>query len=319
MFSIFSIVFLVLLVSVIQAVSFFKSPEEESSPKRIVEKKEKGPTQVIHNAYIIENDQKGKVWELWAKKGLFIESKKDWEIESLRTIFYGSNKINYNITADAGSIVSDTKDVKNLELIGHIESASSDDLHFKSSKAIYKKEERQLFFPEPIVLQGSEESDKTRLMVTGNQMTLSLDTNEISILGKVIGTKTIPKKGKATLLADRAVISKKKAHFIGHIVLKNSLMIIKGSEAVMNYKNDKIISATIINVTAEEPTKKVSAEKLVINMETNSYTFTGSPRVELEDGELTGDVITLLNQGRQIEVSSGKAHFNPETPASIKK
>ena len=273
------------------------------------------PQQILTDAYIIENNGNLKDWELWAKKGTFIESRQDWIIEDIKMIFSGEKKVTYELTGNSGDIITDEKkSLRNVQVIGNIVTKTSTGMIFETDKSFYTKEDRMLNFPNPITVKGPLESDKTRLLINGNKMSLNLNNNEMIIEGNVVGSKTITNRGKAVVQSDKAILNsiKSNAVFSGNVLFLNNGMSIKGSEAEFTYSKNKIKTATIINLLAEDDIKRVKAGKLVVDFEKDIFTFTGNPQVTQADSEINGDEIIFTNGGKRVYVKDVNSTIDPK-------
>ena len=293
---------------------------EEQNPKPVKPTDSGG--KVMRDFYLIQAKPEGREWELWAVKAAQPKDDERWSIEKVRTKFYAENGVIYTVTGQRGTVIPQQNYIR---IEGDVITRSSNGYTFKTESVLYDSKARRLTSPQAVAMTGPKDVDgdprfaeKSRLVLTGENMVADMGSNEITIASQVRAKKGI-KNGKiATLQSQRAVFSGKSnlAHFIGNVVMDMETMRITGPDARFTYdpKTGQLNSVNVQGGARVTDTDKFATSQSVsVEFKDDRVVFNGSPRVVQNGDELVGDEIIFLDGGKKVRVSNAKAQIDPNT------
>lgn len=275
--------------------------------------------QIMYDAHLTETTEKGKDWELWAKRATKSQADEKLTIEKVRVKFFADNGVTYTVTGQRGRVEPDQK---NMRIEGDVETRSSNGYVFKTESADYSSKDRKLTSPGPVEMRGPKDGGGRNIHLTGADMLADLTTNEISINRNVNAKKPVSKNGEAeriaTIQSQRAVFSGRsnQAHFFGNVVIDVDTMQVSGPQAKFDFdpRSDQLSAVQVAGGVKVTDTDKFATSGTVnMSFRDNKLVFKGSPRVVQNGDELVGDEITFLDGGKRVEVSNAKAQIDPRS------
>jgi LPS export ABC transporter protein LptC len=319
---ILALLFIILVIEIIVI-----SPKELGiSPADDVE--QEGPPapsgsagQIMRDVHLVQAKVDGKEWELWASRALKPKDNEKWVIEHVKVKFFADKGVTYTVTGKKGEVIPNGK-VSDLQIMGDVETKSSNGYTFKTQSSVYESKKRHLTSPEEVEMAGPPDKDGHQLHLTGANMTADLATNEISINRNVHATKNVSDKDHTERLANiqsqRALFSGKTklAQFFGNVVIEIDTMQVTGPVAKFAYdSNSENLDSMQVGggVRLTDTDKFATSGSLNILFKENRVVFEGSPRVVQNGDEIVGDKIVLLDGGKRVQVLNAKAQIDPKT------
>jgi LPS export ABC transporter protein LptC len=272
--------------------------------------------QKVSGMHLVESQSGKRDWELFAQSASGSQGSGSWNLKQVRALFYNSEKVEFTVTGDEGSIDSKTK---NLSIRGHVVTQSANGYSFETPSIEYQSTIRQISCPEEVVMKGPHDKDGDGLHLKGSDMIVEVDKSLMHIRGHVTAEKEIKDKKKVEIQADSAEFSGKnrQARFIKNVTVNYEKMKIEGPEANFMYKPGQNILDTIQfkgGVKVADANKFASADNLNVDLLENKLTFRGKPKIIQDDDELTGDEIIFLDGGKRVKVNKVRARVESEKP-----
>jgi lipopolysaccharide transport protein LptA len=277
--------------------------------------------QQMDNVYSVEAKPEGKEWELWADNGFQLKENTEWTIQNVRVKFYASNGVLYVVTGKEGRVAPNEKGVRDIRITGNVVTKSSNGHVFKSQDVLYNSQDKTLKSPGEIEMVSPPNKDGGEMFLTGADMNAVFSTNEITVGRNVKGKKRIKNNKVVQIQSERATFSgrTKMAQFYGSVTMTMDTMTVTGPEAKFVYdaKGEALESLDVGGgVKVSDLDKFATSQSVNLNLKNDKVVFKGAPRVVQNGDEMTGDVITFLNGGKQVVVSNAKARIDSSTLSS---
>lgn len=273
--------------------------------------------QVMRDVYLVETNNLGKEWELWANKAKAVKpgEASDWVIEQVKVKFFADNGVTYVVTGQKGQVVPNKNDMR---IEGNVVTRSSNGYVFKTESVFYDSAARKLLSPQAVEMTGPKDKDGDHLSLTGVDMVADLASNEIAVNKDVRARKKIKNERLAKIQSRRALFSGRtnSAEFFGNVIIEIETMQITGPEArfVYDSKSEELESVLVGGGAKVTDTDKFATSKSVaVHFKEDRVVFDGEPRVVQNGDELVGDQIVLLKGGRKVQVLNAKAELAPAT------
>jgi LPS export ABC transporter protein LptC len=302
------------LILVIQVVILAPKTVEEANVREPGSKTEVSQQidQAMHGAHLLETNESGKEWELWADEALSFRTLDQWALKTVKAIFFGKNGVYFTVTGKSGRVETKTK---NMRVEGNVITRSSNGYVFRSESMDYDSEARQLKSTTPVTMNGPKDNQGSGLFLKGLRMNMNLTTSLMVVEGQVQAEKAL---GNNRLLHIRSRTSQfsgksKLARFLGNVVMDIETMRITGPEAEFAYDaNQEIVTSVLVKggVKVSDLDKWATSERLQVNFVDDSYVFEGKPRMVQNNDELVGDKIYFYEGGKRVRVESARARMD---------
>jgi LPS export ABC transporter protein LptC len=268
--------------------------------------------QSMKGMHMIETQEGGKEWEMWADKATSLKAKEVLELEVVKTIFFSSNGVTFTVTGKKGNVQVKSK---NMRIEGDVLTRSSNGYIFRTESMEYDSKTRRLTAPSAVEMIGPKDAEGHSLHLTGVGMKASLQETNMEILSDVKAEKRLENGRRAFIKSHRSLFSNKdkSARFLEDVVLDLDSMRITGPEARFQYdpKRDVVKSVNVTGGARVSDTDKwATAQNVIIDFEANKYIFRGNPRVVQNNDELRGEEIVFLDGGKQVQVKSARARVD---------
>ena len=211
------------------------------------------------------------------------------------------------MTGDVGEIDGTTK---NILIRGQVITTSTNGYSFKTNDLHFEALTKKLKSDDSVDMSGPPDQSGTGFELTGIGFNIDLNKNKMSILSSVQANKVIHQK-KFNLTSDQALFSNKtqEGQFMGHVILTYNKANIKAPLAVFKYSNIEKKLKTILlsgSVTLKEFDRSGSCSELEIDLELDQMTLRGSPKVQMQDDEITGNEIVFSDGGQKVKINNVK-------------
>ncbi len=269
---------------------------------------------IVQGIHVVEAKGESIDWELWADRADQTSSQSLWQLEDVKSKFYGVQKVEYTVTGNSGQV---SEDQKKMKVQGKVLTQSTSGFSFESEEVVYNSEAKQLESPDNIKMKGPKDVNGDRLILTGRNLVADLKTNTILIGEDVSAQKVVKKDHVVRIKSKKARFNneKKTARFIGNVVIDYDSMRITGPRAEFKYrKGSDIIESMVVEGGARvtDLDKWATSDKLSVFFADERYVLQGQPRVVQDNDELRGDKIVFLEGGKKVRVENARAKFEPE-------
>lgn len=296
----------ILLFLFIQVVIGFPIPLEQkpesTTPPEILSKKEQAL--VMDKFHLVESREGNRDWELFADEAVGSKGQGDWELSKVRVQFYSNAKVEFTVTGDKGTMDSATRDLK---IVGHVVTTSSNGYVFETSEMEYKSNQRYLRSRSAVKVTGPKDPQGGYLRVDGGMMESHVDAEEIQILGGVTARRILTAARMFTIKSGALKLSGKNAsaHFFKQVQIEVDSMRIEGPEARFEYRTGTDFLRSVLirgGVQVSDVDKFATADVVRFDPELNEFVLSGSPRLVQNQDELTGEQITFIDGGKKVKV-----------------
>lgn len=276
--------------------------------------------QVMGVFHLVGTKESRQEWELWASEAARPNEVERWTIKDVKVRFFATNGVLYDVTGKTG-LVDPQKNQMRIE--GDVVTHSSNGYVFRTDLAIYDSGVRYLKSPHKIKMDGPSDFTKqgvinSGLVLTGEDMTADMASNEIKINKNVHAKKGVQGNKIATIQSQRAEFSGRTnlAHFVGDVVLDFETMRVTGPEARFAFhpKSGSLESVEVEGgVKVTDMDKFATSKKVSVQFVEDQIVFSGSPRVVQNGDEVVGDEIVFSNGGKKVRVSNMRGQIEPES------
>jgi LPS export ABC transporter protein LptC len=302
------------LVLVIQVVILAPKTVEEANVHETGVKPEVGQQvdQAMHGVHLLETNESGKEWELWADEALSFRSLDQWSLKTVKAVFFGKNGVYFTVTGKKGRVETKTK---NMHVEGNVITRSSNGYVFRSESMDYDSNTRQLRSPTKVVMNGPVDKQGSGLALKGHEMHMDLTTSLMVVEGQVQAQKALGDKRLLHIRSHSSQFSGKSklARFLGNVVMDIETMRITGPEAEFAYDaNQEIVTSVLVKggVKVSDLDKWATSDRLQVNFVDDSYVFEGKPRMVQNNDELVGEKIYFFEGGKRVKVESARARMD---------
>jgi len=266
--------------------------------------------QSLQGMHMIETQQGGKEWELWADKADRIKDKDLLKPTKVKTIFFAKSGVTFTVTGEQGFVEVKTK---NLRMEGNVITESSNGYTFVTDWVNYTSAQKSLETQSNVEMVGPTDKDGPGMKLTGKAMQAQMQEGTMEILNNVHANKTFNGR-KVDIRSHRAQFNAqdRSAKFFGDAVLDMATMRITGPEAKFDYdaKTDQIRTLSVVNAKVSDTDKWATADNLKVDFSQNKFIFTGHPRVVQNNDELKGEEIVFLDGGQRVQVHRARAKMD---------
>lgn len=309
-----NILFILLFAFIfIEVILFFphrveQSNQIEDKQKKLLEKNQ-GPEQRMKKIQVVESQKGNRDWELFAEAAEGSQDQAIWHLQNVKVQFYSFSKIEYVVTGDRGQIEGKTK---NMTIEGNVITRSANGYEFKSEQVFYLSAERKINTPGAVIMTGPKDTQGEGLNLTGNIMTVFIDTSLIKIQSQVKASKVLTGDRRVAIESDSAEFSghSHEANFIGNVIMNYEGMDIRGPNALFSYKAGTNILKSIFmkgGVNAKDDEKTAKAENLTADILNEKIFLRGQPSLMQNEDVLNGDEIVFLEGGKKVKVERVKS------------
>lgn len=269
---------------------------------------------IVQGIHVVEAKGSSIDWELWADRADQTSTQSLWQLEEVKSKFYGVQRVEYTVTGKTGEV---SEDQKKMKVQGKVLTQSTSGFSFESDEIVYNSGAKQLESPDSIKMRGPKDKNGDRLLLTGKDLVADLKTNTISIGRDVVAQKIVKKDQIVKIRSKRARFNneKKTARFIGNVVIDYDSMRITGPRAEFKYrKGSDLIESMVVEggTRVTDLDKWATSDKLSVFFDDERYVLQGKPRVVQNNDELRGDKIIFLDGGKKVRVENARAKFEPE-------
>lgn len=263
-----------------------------------------GPDQTMQKIQVVESQQGSRDWELFAEAAEGSQKQAVWKLRTVKVNFYHEGAIEYVITGDRGEVEGQSKDMR---IEGNVVTTSANGYIFKSEKANYLSQSRQIEVPGPVETVGPADDQGEGMTMTGVGMKVWIDKSLIKIESQVKAQRKLRDGQPVTIESDWSELSSKsrEAKFFGQVVLGYEGLRIRGPSAIFSYHKKSNLLQTIFmegGVKAEDGDKSATSENLTADVLHEKILLKGQPKLFQGEDVINGDEITLLENGRKVKV-----------------
>ncbi len=311
--------FLLPALSVFAVIYFFILPQDLENKSSFVEKSEDSNTeeQLIQKVHLIESKGHRKIWELWADRAYEYKGKDTWELEGVRAHFLSEEGGSFRVRGERGTVEIESK---NMGISGKVVILSENGYQFSTKAIKYEASVGQLLSSSSVQMRGPEDSKKKGMLLTGDQMIITVKNSLMRILKNVKAEKRVNDKYEVRIRSQEAEFSGKahSADFFKKVIINIEKTRLMGERATFKYgilsKNTGIkgLKSILVSggVKAVGTDKFVTAGELDFSFAENKFTFTGQPKVVKDNDELRGNKIIFLDGGKKIRVYKARARVD---------
>lgn len=265
--------------------------------------------QSMNGMHMIETQEGGKEWELWADKAVSLKTKELMELETVKTVFFSKNGAAFTVTGKRGEVQTKTK---NLKIEGDVVTRSSNGYVFRTQSMEYDPKTRSLSAANEVEMNGPKDSEGHFLKLTGTGMQAMLEEGTMDVLHDVHASKGLQGGRKVLIRSQHSLFNSKdkSAQFGGDVVLDMDSTRITGPQARFDYdsKTDAIKTITFTGgARVSDSDKFATSQNLRVDLADNRFVFRGNPRVVQNNDELRGEEIVFIDGGKQVQVQRARA------------
>ena len=312
---IFAILLIILFVEIL--IVFPKYLEQSSEQNLSENKKEIENTdadQKMDGIHLVESTQGERDWELFSQKAEAFQDKGVWNLKSVKVIFYSPSGVSFVVLANEGKI--DTK-TKNMIFSGKVKTESSNGYIIKSDLIIYNSSRKILNSPSQIFIDGPSDQYGSGMQITGGTLFCDLKTSNMKITQSIRGTNKIKDKD-LKIQSDEATLSglSHMAEFNGNTKLQYGTMTMASPKAQLQYEKEKSTLQSLSltgGVLVTDRDKQVTSNHLIVDLNSEQYTFKGNPKVIQNNDEIIGQEIVLLDGGKKMKVERIRAKVDDDS------
>ncbi len=284
--------------------------EEEAEQKRI-SIEDNAAEQTMKGVHLVESQAGVRDWELTAGVAEGGKSTGSWSLRDIKITFYSKDIAQYVVTGQQGSIDGERR---NVRIRGNVVTTSSNGYVFRTDSVDYIAKTREIKSDSKVEMRGPADSSGDGLSLLGSALNISVDQKIMRISGPVESRRALKDGKQLSVAAGSALFSAEnnEAQFSGQVVLNYDQMRLEGPEAFFFYQKSKSLLSGIElkgGVTASDAEKTAAAERVVLDLLTQKYTFKGSPKVQQGEDELQGDEIVFLEGGKKVKVERLRARM----------
>jgi LPS export ABC transporter protein LptC len=275
--------------------------------------------QSMNGMHMIETQEGGKEWELWADKAVSLKTKEMMELETVKTVFFSKNGA-FTVTGKRGEVQTKTK---NLKIEGDVVTRSSNGYVFRTQSMEYDPNTRLLSAANEVEMNGPRDHMGHSLKLTGVGMQASLEEGTMDVLHDVHASKGLDGGRKVLIRSQHSLFNSKdkSAQFGGDVVLDMDSTRITGPDARFDYdpQTDAVKTITFTGgARVSDSEKFATSQNLRVDLADNRFVFRGHPRVVQNNDELRGEEIVFIDGGKQVQVRRARAKVDEKHVDGIK-
>lgn len=270
------------------------------------QKNQKSVEQQMKGIHLVENSNRLKGWELFAEEANG-STDAQWILKKVKIEFFSEDQSSYTVVGDVGEIDGATK---NILIRGQVVTTSTNGYLFKTNDLRFIADTKSLKTDDSVIMKGPADQSGTGFELNGIGFNIDLNKNKMSILSLVQAHKVIHQK-KFDLTSNQAWFSNKnqEGQFTGDVRLTYNKTMIKSPEAVFKYSSEEKKLKTIVLadvVTMKESDRSATCRELEMNLDLDQMILRGSPKVRMQDDEITGNEIIFSENGQKIKINNVK-------------
>ncbi len=270
------------------------------------QKNKKSVEQKMKGIHLVENSNRLKGWELFAEEANG-STDAQWVLKKVKIEFFAEDQSSYTVTGDVGEIDGTTK---NILIRGQVITTSTNGYSFKTNDLRFDAKTKSLKSDDSVEMNGPNDQSGSGFELNGIGFNIDLNKNKMSILDAVQARKIISQK-KMIMTSNQAYFSNKsqEGQFIGRVNLTYNQTLIKAPEALFRYSATEKKLKTILltdSVTISETDRKGTCKELEIDLENDLMILRGSPKVQMQDDEITGNEIVFSDGGQKVKINNVK-------------
>ncbi len=315
----FLILFLIFIQVLIMNPKDIGSPNQDPKTVEEIQKmavsqnkksNQKSVEQQMKGVHLVENSNRMKGWELFAEVANG-SADAQWVLKKVKIDFFAEDQSSYTVTGDVGEIDGATK---NILIRGQVITTSTNGYSFKTNDLHFIAENKSLKSDDSVVMNGPADQTGGGFELNGIGFVIDLNKNKMSIMSSVQAHKVIKEKN-IDLNSESAVFSNKnqEGQFSGRVRLKYDKSLITSPEAFFKYSSTEKKLKTILlkdKVTIKESDRVGSCQELEIDFgndaEGDQMILRGSPKVQMQDDEITGNEIVFTDGGQKVKINNVK-------------
>ncbi len=267
--------------------------------------------QVLENVQLIGTEGGRREWELNAETAVDFKGKGEWQLEKIKTIFFGKLGTHYSVKGKTGQVDIETRD---MMISGDVVTKTSNNYELKSDVVNYDSKNRVLKSDSPVTILGPKDQKGNRLRLQGIGMNALVEEGKTTILEDVKGQIALDdgtlmnvKSKSVELRADS-----RWAQFYGNVVIDVGSMRVSGPGAQFQYDAEGgSLSSLFVNggVKVSDINKLATSENVKVLFKDNKFVFRGNPRLLQDQDELLGEEIVFLQGGKRVQVKGVRANI----------
>ncbi len=270
------------------------------------QKSQKSIEQKMSGVHLVENFNRVKGWELFAEEANG-SADAQWVLKKVKIEFFAEDQSSYTVIGDVGEIDGSTK---NILIRGEVITTSTNGYQFKTNDLRFEAKSKSLKSDDRVEMKGPQDQSGPGFLLNGIGFNIDLNKNKMMILSSVEADKIIQNK-KFNLNSNQAMFSNKnqEGQFLGNVRLKYDKTLIEAPEALFKYSGEQKQLKTILlkdKVFLKELGRKGICNELEIDLELDQMTLRGSPKVQMEEDEITGEEIVFTDGGQKVKINNVK-------------
>lgn len=295
---------------IISPTSLGKRPKKSGAVSVSVKQSVKAD-QVLESVKLIGTEGGHRDWELNAETAVDFKGKGEWQLEKIRTVFFGSLGSQYSVVGNSGQVNLETRD---MMISGQVVTKTSNNYELKSEVVYYVSSLKLLKNEAPVTILGPKDHLGNRLRLEGNGMNAFVQEGRTTILENVRGEVAL-EDGKVMSVKSKSVelrADSKWAQFKGNVVIDVGTMRVSGPGAQFQYDSESGgLSSVFVDggVKVTDIGKLATSENVKVMFKDNKFVFRGNPRLLQDQDELFGEEIVFLQGGKRVQVKGAKANI----------
>lgn len=273
------------------------------------EPKKERVEQKMDGVHLVETQRGSRDWELFAEKARGYQDGGDWFLNKVKVQFYNLETNDFTVTGNEGEIDGKTK---NIKIKGNVVTRSANGYTFFTDEIFYNSQLRKIISPGKIKMLGPSDDQGEGLKLDGHNMHILVDLNEMKIFKDIKAIKNMNSGMDLKIASEMATFSgkSKEAHFENDVVLNYGSMLIKGPDCYFIYSAN-MRSLERINVKGGveliDKKRRATSQDLVVDLYKATLRFTGNPKIYLDQDEISGEEILLLDGGKRLKIQKVRA------------
>lgn len=267
--------------------------------------------QVLENVQLIGTENGRREWELNAETAVDFKGSGEWQLEKIKTIFFGKLGAHYFVKGKTGQVNIETRD---MMISGDVMTRTSNNYELKSDVVFYDSKNKVLKSESPVSILGPKDEKGNRLRLAGIGMNALVEEGKTVILDNVKGEIAL-EDGTIMNVKSKSVelrADSRWAQFNGNVVIDVGSMRVSGPGAQFQYDSaGGILSSLFVNggVKVSDVGKLATSENVKVSFKDNKFVFRGSPRLVQDQDELLGEEIIFLQGGKRVQVKGARANI----------
>ncbi len=267
--------------------------------------------QVLETVHLIGTEEGRRDWELNAESAVDFRGKGEWELQKIKSMFFGKKGMHYLVKGQTGQVNLETRDMR---ISGDVVTKTSNNYEFRSDLVLYDSKNKLLKSETAVQIYGPKDSKGNRLRLQGLGMNAIVEEGRTSILEDVKGEVAL-ENGTMMNIKSHSVdlrADSKLAHFKGNVVIDVGSMRVSGPGAQFQYEAEGGgLSSVFVDggVKVSDVDKLATSENVRVMFKENKFVFRGNPRLVQDNDELFGEEIVFLQGGKRVQVKSAKANI----------